>query len=218
LKSIPSRCFGNCTSLTSVTIPDGVTTIDSYAFYYCSSLAKINFPESINTINQSAFNSCTSLDNVDLKGVKTINQEAFSGCSSLTNLTLSDNLKTVYGSAFRYCDNLKQVVIPDSVKTIEENAFGYGNYSSTNQNYLVEDFVIYGTVGSEAETYATNNDITFVDVATGKVPTPTTPDDNTSEIDASNFVNGVYCDVNNDGVANILDLLTVKKYLLGIIK
>jgi len=66
IKSIGDRAFFNCTNLTSITIPDSVTTIGTFAFYNCSSLESIVIPDSVHTINDHAFISCISLKSVEL--------------------------------------------------------------------------------------------------------------------------------------------------------
>ena len=59
--SIADYTFYNCSSLTSVTIPDSVTSIGSYAFWYCTSLTSITIPDSVTSIGYSAFEGCSSL-------------------------------------------------------------------------------------------------------------------------------------------------------------
>jgi hypothetical protein len=59
--SIGNYAFSGCSSLTSVTVPSSVTSIGDYAFYGCKSLTGITIPESITSIGSSAFSGCTSL-------------------------------------------------------------------------------------------------------------------------------------------------------------
>ena len=62
--------FNDCSSLTSITIPDSVTSIDSGAFYNCSSLTSITIPDSVTRIGGTAFNECTSLTSINFEGTK----------------------------------------------------------------------------------------------------------------------------------------------------
>jgi len=62
--AIGSYTFFNCSSLTSVTIPEGVTDIYSQAFYGCSSLTSVNIPESVTHIDYQAFANCTALKDI----------------------------------------------------------------------------------------------------------------------------------------------------------
>src|SRR5215208_2096425 len=61
--SIGNLAFGECTGLTSVTIPNGVTTIEKDAFFRCTSLAGVTIPNSVTTIGPGAYYFCTSLTN-----------------------------------------------------------------------------------------------------------------------------------------------------------
>ena len=77
-------------SLTSVTIPNSVTSIGQQAFYYCSSLTSIDIPSGVTEIGSSAFAECTSLTSVTIgSGVTSIGQYAFQNCSSLTSVTIN---------------------------------------------------------------------------------------------------------------------------------
>ncbi len=68
--SIEDRTFASCSNLTSITIPDSVTSIGDSAFMYCTSLASITIPDSITSICEMAFYNCTSLDYVFYGGTK----------------------------------------------------------------------------------------------------------------------------------------------------
>ena len=69
--SIGEQAFQNCTSLTSITIPDSVTSIGKYAFKYCTSLTSITIPDSVTSIGYGAFYDCRSLSLVYYTGTKT---------------------------------------------------------------------------------------------------------------------------------------------------
>ena len=66
--SITSGAFRGCSSLTSVTIPDSVTSIGIYTFFYCTSLSSITIPDSVNSIGDRAFSFCISLSRVTFEG------------------------------------------------------------------------------------------------------------------------------------------------------
>ncbi len=86
--SIGDKAFAECTSLTSITIPDGVASIGEAAFYGCANLTSITIPDSVTSIGRYAFFDCTSLTSITIPaGVTSIGEEAFSWCSILTAVT-----------------------------------------------------------------------------------------------------------------------------------
>ena len=155
ISQIPNYAFEKCDSLTSVNIPDSVTSIGYYAFYRCSSLTSVNIPDSVTTIGICAFQSCDSLTSVNIPdSVTTIGNGAFGNCTSLkeftgkfatedgrslimdntiiayanasgTTYTILDSVTEIGSSAFYGCRSLKSVTIGDSVTTIGGGAFKY---------------------------------------------------------------------------------------------
>lgn len=78
----------DCSGLTSVTIPDNVKSIGSYAFSGCSNLTSITIPDSVMSIGEYAFAGCTSLTSVTIgNGVTSIGEGVFSGCRGLTSVS-----------------------------------------------------------------------------------------------------------------------------------
>ena len=122
--SIDDYAFSNCSKLTSVTIGNGVTSIGNYVFSDCSSLTSVTIPDSVTSIGVSAFYNCTSLTSIDVPdGVTSIGDYAFYGCSSLTSITIPDSVTSIGYEAFYGCSSLTSVTIPDSVTSIGMDAF-----------------------------------------------------------------------------------------------
>ena len=116
--------FLNCTSLTSVTIPDSVKTIGWYAFSGCTGLTSITIPDSVTTLDWFAFADCTALTNVTVgNGVTCIDASAFAGCTKLSSVTLGNGVTSIGWSAFKGCTQLASINIPHSVTSIERYAF-----------------------------------------------------------------------------------------------
>ena len=83
--SIGYAAFAGCTSLTSVTIGDSVTSIGSSAFYGCTSLTSIVIPDSVTSIGMGAFITCSSLTRIVIPdSVTSMGMWIFMKCSSLT--------------------------------------------------------------------------------------------------------------------------------------
>ena len=113
-----------CTGLTSVTIPDSVTSIGSSAFSGCTGLTSVTIPDSVTSIDSSAFYGCTRLTSVIIgNGVTSIGSSAFSGCTGLTSVTITDSVTSIGSAAFSDCSGLTSVTIGKNVTNIGNAAF-----------------------------------------------------------------------------------------------
>ncbi|WP_276692298.1 leucine-rich repeat domain-containing protein, partial [Ruminococcus callidus] len=122
--SIGYEAFCGCKSLTSITIPDGVTSIGHCAFYGCKSLTSITIPDSVTSIGYRAFYECENLTSITIpNSVTSIGDCAFSECTSLTSITIPDSVTSIDEYAFSGCTNLTNITIPDSVTSIGNGAF-----------------------------------------------------------------------------------------------
>ena len=125
-KKIVDGAFYDCTSLTSIDIPNSVTSIGDRAFYHCASLTSIDIPNSVTSIGTSAFAVCVNLTSIDIPdSVTSIGGGAFYNCNSLTSVTIGNSVRSIGDSAFANCDNLTTIDIPDSVLSIGNYAFEY---------------------------------------------------------------------------------------------
>ncbi len=116
--------FSNCTLLTSVTIPESITSIGICAFDGCTSLTSITIPESVTNIGYYVFSNCSSLTEIIIpNSVTSIDSSAFDGCTSLTSITIPDSVTSIGDRAFSGCTSLKSITIPDSITSIGYDAF-----------------------------------------------------------------------------------------------
>ena len=132
MTSIDSYAFYNCISLTSITIPEGVTAIGNHAFQNCSSLTSITIPEGVTEVGSAAFSSCSSLTSISIpEGVTEIGNSAFSDCGSITSATLPSTLTSIGSHAFSNCSSLTEITINGNIKGLYSNAFsGCNNLTS----------------------------------------------------------------------------------------
>ena len=137
-----------------------VTSIDEYAFAFCNNLSSIEIPDSITTIEGNPFLGCGSLNEVIIspyndyyavidnvlydkkeksiicylcgggnseyiipEGIKAIGSTAFSECNNLTSIKIPDSVTKIGKEAFRACANLRNIELPNSLTTIGEAAF-----------------------------------------------------------------------------------------------
>ena len=122
VKALANKTFASA-HFTSVSIPEGVTSIGESCFENCSNLVSVSLPSTLKTISHWAFSNCTSLESVTIpNGVVDLHGTAFGGCTSLKNVQLSNSLTYLSGGSFGGCTSLASLVITPSVKDIHGGA------------------------------------------------------------------------------------------------
>ena len=136
--------FYNCTSLSNVTINgNNLNLIGDYAFYECSSLTSINIPNSVAIIGYEAFYNCSSLTTINIpNSITNIKSYTFCNCSSLTSLTLPQNVTNIEEGAFYNCSSLESINIPNGITKIEQITFE--NCTSLTNITIPESVTIIG--------------------------------------------------------------------------
>ena len=116
--------FYDCSGLTSLTIPSGVTSIGDWAFSGCSGLTSLTIPSGVTSIGEGAFRGCSGLTSLTLPScVTSIGSKAFRGCSGLTSLTIPSGVTSIGDWAFSGCSGLTSLTLPSGVTSIGEGAF-----------------------------------------------------------------------------------------------
>ena len=140
---IPTYLGVGMDKLTSMIIPNSVTSIGEGAFYICSSLTSVTIPNSVTSIGRGAFADCSSLTSITIpNSVTSIGDGAFDGCNNITSVTwnakncntynfgsqvtsfeFGNEVEVVPSSLCEGMEKLTSVTIPNSVKTIGSSAF-----------------------------------------------------------------------------------------------
>lgn len=143
-------------AVTSVTIPDSVTSISDEAFINCPKLTNISIPNSVTYIGFSAFSSCTSLKSITLpSSLSFISGALFLGCSQLTTIHIPVSVTSIGNNAFADCPSLMTVTYPGSKTQWDD--ITKGRNSDVLENHLVcntleATFTADGTTFAPAQT------------------------------------------------------------------
>ena len=186
VKGIDSQAFKECTGLTSVTIPDGVTNIGNEAFRDCSKLTSVTIPNSVTSMSGSVFAGCSKLSDITLSNqltsiewetfldctslssitipnsVTTIGSRAFQNCSKLTEVNLSNQLKTFQWGAFQNCESLESIVIPNTVTKIGDGSGSVFSGCTKLSSVNIPD----GVKTIEGSTFSGCSSLTSIDLPT----------------------------------------------------
>ena len=138
-----STIFPNCCYVGDYVIPEGVTSISSYAFQNCTGLTSIIIPEGVTSIKWCAFDGCTSLTSVIIpEGVTSIGYGMFSGCTSLTSVVIPDSVTSIESSTFSGCTSLKTINYTGTEEQWDSISKGYNwNYKVPSDCQFVFNYV-----------------------------------------------------------------------------
>ena len=121
---IGSYAFLDCSGLTSLTLPAGITEIGDHAFEGCRGLTSLTLPAGITKIGNGTFYDCSGLTSLTLPaGITEIGYRAFWGCSGLTSLTLPASITKIGNGTFYDCSGLTSLTLPAGITEIENFAF-----------------------------------------------------------------------------------------------
>lgn len=120
--TIGLRAFRYCTNLKEVTIPETLTRIEERAFIYCG-MESIDIPDAVTYIGSQAFDNSNLKSIIIPDNVTVVDNMAFYGCDYLESITFGNSVKEMGKQVCEMCTDLTTVVIPDSVTKIGSHAF-----------------------------------------------------------------------------------------------
>ena len=165
LTSVGQYAFQNCYTLKSfgvdavgtITIPEGVTSINTSAFYNCQNLVAIKMPTTLNTINATAFRDCVALEFVEFgnnqNALKMPSWGVFYGCISLKAISLPVNTVSIPDRGFSNCKALTAVYLGEKLEAIlgnkgDSTGDGPAFASNTNMYFVQNSFSVLKADGS----------------------------------------------------------------------
>jgi len=123
LQVIGKEAFDCCKSLTSITFPSTVISVDQ-SFFRCKSLKKVVLNEGLQSIGWKSFSDCPSLESITIPStVVEIGQAAFCSCINMKEVVFNDGLKKIGRASFSGCTSLESISLPCTLTEIHHRAF-----------------------------------------------------------------------------------------------
>ena len=169
------KLFLNNELITSLVVPDGITTIVMSCFRKCDKFLSVAIPSSVTRIEFNAFEGCKNIEDIyitdvaawcNMSGVGQLpacnskSKRLFLGNELITALVIPENVTSIQKNTFSYFSNLANIKIPDSVTGIESYAFdhcsGLTNITIPNSVTSIGDYAFNYCSGLKSVTIPNN--------------------------------------------------------------
>lgn len=122
--SIGMSAFMYCRDMETIHLSNSLQTIGIHAFTGCSKITSIELPGTLKNLEWRAFECCTMLESINIPdGITKLEYRTFGECSSLTSLTLPESITSFESSVFQGCESLKSINLPIDLETIPDMTF-----------------------------------------------------------------------------------------------
>lgn len=123
--AIADQAFFSYSNLSSVILPEGLTTIGDYAFANCEAMTSVSFPSTLTTVGAGSFYGCDTLASVNFSAtaLKSIDANAFADCPMLSSVTFPATLADIGAYSFANCTALTAITLPEGVAAVGTQAF-----------------------------------------------------------------------------------------------
>ena len=126
LTSVGDLAFFDCVNLTGAVLPASVVSVGDYAFAQCAGLLTVSLPNGLTAIGESAFRECGSLTAVEIpETVTKLGAQSFYRCASLRSVTVPASVTEMGSQVFSYCTGLVQAAVRANVAELPAWSF-YG--------------------------------------------------------------------------------------------
>ena len=122
-RDLGSCILSNCPQLTTVVLPQSLTTIPEAMLMGCTSLTSVSIPQSVTTIGTNAFRGCTAMKQFSIPSTVTSLGDGVFRATGLTSFSWPAAFDHIPAHTFDECASLQSVSLPPTLKMIGENAF-----------------------------------------------------------------------------------------------
>lgn len=122
--SLSEKCFSDCSSIKSITIPSSVTSLGNYCFSGCSGLTSITIPSSVTSLGDYCFEGCSNLASITIpSSITSLNFDCFKDCSGLETIYFKGKVPKY--TSLSYISITTIIKVPTEYLQDYKDAFGY---------------------------------------------------------------------------------------------
>ena len=174
VKTIGNNAFKGCSSITSISLPNTVTSIGEFTFSGCTNLSEATLSTGMTNIKRGVFSECKSLTKFSIpSNIKSVGPQAFAGCSGLETVVIPANATTIADSTFLGCIAMRTLALPTTITNIGVRAFyncvNLTNVTIPNSVNVISELAFAGCAGLTDLTWNAVNCATNGNMSTSNI-------------------------------------------------